>query len=240
MQLRRPARATRTRRGMSMVEVLVSIAIMLAVAGLLAYPLMGVLQVQQRKAAKQLVMTYERLHDEAALRNRTFRVIFDLDNSKMKIEVGEARAIIYTSTEQRLKYEEAERRKIALMDDEEKARYLAARKPFEKLQSNFKDEWQLPTSLRFGGVYTPQYGKLMTQEDLPEDPEEGNREIYSYVFANGFTEHTVIWLVDANEEDEGWTVVVEPLSGKVRLLPELVDWEDTIGRIPEEGPDLPS
>ena len=50
------------------------------------------------------------------------------------------------------------------------------------------------------------------------DPEEGQpRVIYSYVFPNGFTEHTVIWLTEKDDPTSGWTIVVEPLSGNVRL-----------------------
>ena len=157
----------------------------------------------------------------------------------LKIEVGEARAIIYTTAEQREKYEEAERRKMAMMDDEELARHKSKAKPFEKLSANFKDEWELPDTLDFGGIYTPQYGKLMTLDELP-DPEDGTRLIYSYVFATGFTEHTVIWLTEKQNPDAGWTIVVEPLSGVVHLHGELVDWQDTTGDLPDEGPDLPS
>jgi len=200
----------------------------------------GLFRIKQRKAAKRMVMLYQRLHDEAALRNRTFRVVFDLDNAKTRVEVGEARAVIYTSTEQRERYEEETRRKLALMSDEERAAWERARQPFEKLQSALAPEWELPSGLAIGGVYTPQYGQMMTVEDLPEDPEDGPREIYSYVFANGFTEHTVIWLVDTSDPDEGWTVWVEPLSGLIHLEGELIDWEDTIDDLPEEGPALPS
>jgi type II secretory pathway pseudopilin PulG len=225
---------------MSLVELMVAMAIMLALTAVAVPSLAGIFQLRERKAAKQLVLTYQRLHDEAALRNRTFRLIYDLDADKMKIEVGEARAVIYTTAEQREKYEESERRKVAMMDDEELALYKGTKKPFDKLSANFKDEWELPNTLEFGGVYTPQYGKMMTREDLPDEPDEGTRLIYSYVFASGFTEHTVIWLTERKDPKAGWTVVVEPLSGVVHLHGELIDWEDTVGDLPDEGPDLPS
>ncbi len=215
------------------------IAILLALVAVMVPGLGGLMKVQERRAAKQLVMLYERLHDEAVLRNRTFRMSYDLDANQVKIEVGLARAVIYTDNEQRERYEEELARRLALMSDEERAAYERRRQPFEKLQANFEDTFKLPSGLEFGGIYTPQYGRLMTRDDLPDSPEEGPRQIYSYVFPNGFTEHTVIWLVERDDPTSGWTVVVEPLSGRVHLYGELVDWEDTVQDIPDEGPDLP-
>lgn len=227
------------RRGVSIMEVMVVIAILLALVVVMVPAVSAVLQVQERRAAKQLAMLYQRLHDEAVLRNRTFRMVYDLDAGKTKIEVGLARAVIYTDADQRERYEEELTRKLALMDEEERAAYERARQPFEKLEANFSDTFDLPSGLVFGGIYTPQYGKMMTREELPTDPEDGTRLIYSYVFPNGFTEHTVVWLAEKGNPEEGWTIVVEPLSGKVTLHGELVDWEDTIEDIPDEGPRLP-
>lgn len=226
------------RRGLSIMEVMVVVAILLALVVVMVPAVNSVLMIQERRAAKQLVMLYQRLHDEAVLRNRTFRMVYDLDAGKTKIEVGLARAVIYTDTDQRERYEEELTRKLALMDEEERAAYERARQPFEKLEANFQDTFDLPKGLQFGGIYTPQYGKMMTREELP-DPEDGTRLIYSYVFPNGFTEHTVIWLTETGNPTEGWTIVVEPLSGRVMLYGELIDWEDTIEDIPDEGPRLP-
>ena len=232
--------ARRNRGGMTLVEVMVVLALMLALMAILVPAMSAILGLNQRAAAKKLVITYDRLHDEAVLQNNSFRIIYDLDANKYSIEVGEQGAIIYTSTEQREAYEEQKRRAVALMSDEELAMYHATKKPFDKVKSAYKDEVEMPRGVHLAGVYTPQYGKMMTVDDLPEDPEDGTRMLYSYVFGNGFTEHTVIWITDIDDEDVGWTIVVEPLSGKVQLMPELIEWEDTIGDVPEDGPDLPS
>ncbi len=233
-------RIRRNRGGMSLVEVMVVIALMLALMAILVPSMSAILGLNQRSAAKKLVLTYDRLHDEAVLQNNSFRIVYDLDANKYAVEVGEQGAIIYTSSEQRLEYEEELRRRLALMDEEELRVYHARTQPFEKVKSAFKDEVQMPRGVMLAGVYTPQYGKMMMVDDLPEDPEDGDRLLYSYVFGNGFTEHTVIWVTDIDDEDTGWTIVVEPLSGKVDLIPELVEWEDTVDDIPEDGPSLPA
>lgn len=229
----------RSRRGLSIMEVMVVIAILLALVVVMVPAVNSVLQLQERKAAKQLVMLYQRLHDESVLRNRTFRLIYDLDANTVKVEVGLARAVIYTDSDQRERYEQELSRRLALMDDEERAAYERRRQPFEKLQANFKDTYEMPYGLEIGGVYTAQYGKMMTKDELP-DGEGETRQIFSYVFPNGFTEHTVIWLTERADPESGWTIVVEPLSGNVHLHGELIEWEDTIEDIPDEGPGLPS
>lgn len=230
----------RYRQGISLMEVLVVISILLALMVVAAPAIGSILKLEQRRSAKRVAMLYERLHDEAVLRNHTFRIQFNLASNEYKVEVGEARAVIYSTPEQRDRYEEETTRKLALMDEEERRQHEASRKPFERLNAHFKSEFKLPKGLEIGGIYTPQYGKMMTLDELPDDPEDGPPVVESYVFASGFTEHTVIWLTEEGEPDEGWTIVVEPLSGRVHLHGELVDWEDTIDEIPDEGPSLPS
>jgi hypothetical protein len=45
-------------------------------------------------------------------------------------------------------------------------------------------------------------------------------------------------IVDADDPEDGWTIEVEPLTGKVNLEPEIVDPEESLSWIPDEGPEL--
>jgi len=222
-------------------EVMVVIAVLLSLVAVLVPSLSSLLQLRQRRAATELGMLYNQLHDEAVLYNATFRVRFDLQSDTYHVDVGETRAIIYSSPEQREKYEEERRQKLAMMSDEERERWLAEHRPFKKLQSKFKSEFKLPRNTRIFGVYTPQYGKFMTEEELHDLDESETRDLYSYVFSTGFTEHTLIWITeDEDDPEEGYTVEVEPLSGKVHVHGELIDFEDSFEWVPDEGPDLPT
>jgi len=51
----------------------------------------------------------------------------------------------------------------------------------------------------------------------------------------------LIWITeDEDDPEEGYTVEVEPLSGKVHVHGELIDFEDSFEWVPDEGPDLPT
>lgn len=232
-------RSRRSRRGMTLMEILVALAIMIAVAVVLVPSATSIFELRQRKAAKELVLLYQQLNDEAVLRNATFRVVYDLRNNTYEVEVTEGGALIYSSADQRERLEEERERMLSFMSEEEKAARMQREKPFQQLQGHFRTQFELPRGVRLYGVYTPQYEAMVTVDDVEED-DEGSALVYSYVFSNGFSERTLVWLVDEDDPEDGWTVEVEPLSGRVRLHGELIDWRDADRDVPESGPTLPS
>ncbi len=74
---------------MTLIEIMVVVALIALVMGVSVPTLRGVLDAEQAGAARELVMTYRYLRDEAALRNVTFRVAYNLDARTYKVEVGE-------------------------------------------------------------------------------------------------------------------------------------------------------
>jgi len=233
---------------MSLLEVMVVVVIMLAMV-IVAVPALGSLfSLQQRKAAKDLVLVYHRLHDEAILRNVSFRIGFDLEGNSYSIETGEPGALIFDNPEDRESWEEMRDARFALMTDEELKQHEAARRPFEKISEGLSETHKLPAGVRIGGVYTPQYSEMMRPEAYGgEEIEAFNVEgeeipgkVFSYIFPNGMSEHTVIWIVSEDEPKDGYTIEIEPLSGKIQLHRELLDWEDSYDFVPEEGPELPA
>ncbi len=231
-----------SRRGISLMEVMVVIAIMLVLIAVMVPATRSLLELQQRSAGRKLAITYERLHDEAVMRNRSFRVVYYLDQDKYVVEAGEAGALLAATPEEREAYTREVQEKLEDMDDEEKRLWrMSKQQPFESLGADGRMEVQLPSGVKLGGVYTPQYGRMVRPgEKLEADGEEDDLKVMSYVLNNGFTEHTLVWLVDANDPDDGWTLEVEPLSGVVHLHGELIHIEDLRNEIPEEGPSLPN
>lgn len=243
------APSRRGRRGMSLVEVMVVISLLLLLIVVMIPSLNSVFQLQQRKSAQALALTYERLHDEAVLRNRTYRILFYLDENRYVVEAGEPEALVAATPEDRERFENERREKLALMDDEEKAKFLNKNKqPFESLGTDGRMEVQFPPGVRLAGVYTPQYGKMVEPGSLKksssrkdgDDEEEEKLIVYSYVMSDGFTEHTVIWLSDESDPTNGWTIEVEPLTGVVTLHGEVLDPRDRYEFVPKEGPSLPN
>ncbi len=212
---------------MSLLEVLVVIAIALALVAIAVPSLMSILKLQQRRAAGDLAITYGLLHDEAVMRNATFRIAYHLDADYYEIEVGDASTLIFEDPEQREDAEEEQRRKLRKYTKKQLARGDGPQEEstFMAVAAKFQTKVELPAGTRFRGVYTPQYGELIEPSGDEEDPEDP-LIVYTYIFGNGFTEHTVVQLVDVDDEEVGYTIEVEPLSGVVHLHPEIVELRD--------------
>jgi hypothetical protein len=221
--------------------MMVVIAIILALTAVLLPTGRALFQLNQRAAARQIAMLYERLHDEAVMRDRSFRITWMLDENRYVIEPGEAGALIAAGPEERERYEAEVKSKLALMDKDQKHDWMMKnRQPFEIIEAAGKMEVELPGGVRLGGIYTPQYGRMIRPGDKLEGMEKDDPlKVFSYVMNNGFIEHTLIWLVETSDPTDGWTVEVEPMSGSVKLIGELVNPEDAFAWLPQDPPTLP-
>jgi len=232
--------APRRRGGFTVLEVMVVIAILIAVVAVSAPALGNILALEQRRAARDLALTYERLHDEAVLRNVTFRIAYHLDGNFYTVEVGDPDTLIFDDPRKREDYEEALRDKLSRFSEEERVQAMQAESRFETIDTFHQQRIELPNGTRFGGVYTPQYEDFVRPSGEDEEDPEEPLVVYSYLFANGFAEPTVVQLVEARHPDEGFTVVVEPLSGRVELKGELLEQHDVFRDVPDEGPEMPN
>ncbi len=227
---------------MSLIELLVVLAIGLLLIGVMIPTTRSMLALDQRAAARKIALLYQRLHDEAIMRNRTFRIAYYLDEGRYVVEPGEPGALIAASPEERETFEEEVRRKLALMDEEQKkAWFQSNRQPFESLAKEGMFEVELPHSVVFAGFYTAQYGADMIRpgERLPGSDKEDPLKVFSFVMSNGFTEHTMVQLAARNDPDDGFTIEVEPLSGVVQLHGDLVEPREANTFVPAEPPALP-
>jgi type II secretory pathway pseudopilin PulG len=226
---------------MSLIEILVVLAIGLLLVAVMVPATRSMLALDQRAAARSLAQLYQRLHDEAIMRNRTFRIAFYLDENRYVVEPGEPGALIAASPEERETFEAETRRKLALMDDEQKkAWFQSNRQPFESLGREGTFEIQVPHSVVLSGFYTAQYGRVIhSGERLAGSEKDDPLRVFSYVMSNGFIEHTMIQLTSRNDPTEGFTVEVEPLSGIVQLYPEIRGPEDSFQFVPDTPPALP-
>jgi len=234
------------RRGLTLIEILVALAVMALVAAISIPTLEGLLALKQRSAAKDLAQTYTWLLDEAALRNVAFRMVYNLDRSTWMIEAGDPSTLVFSNPEAREEHDEKledamtryTKREIAEGEaediEEQRGRFVGLG------DIAFKSAQTLPNGTRFSYVYTPQYEEegITPTEDGPPDEEEEDRIAYTYVFPDGTAEHTVIRIVDEDDESEGWSIEVLPISGDIRLTPDLVDPSESMEWIPDEGPEI--
>jgi len=222
---------------------MVVIAIMAVVIGIGVPSLAAIFDVQQRGAARELAMTYSFLVNEAAMRNVTFRIAYNLDARTYKIEVGDPNTLVFSDPAARAQYEqekESEMKRFSKSDtlaDGEEAETPDPLDRFSGLTSpGFETAVELPSNSMFAYVYTPQYdGPQTPSEEAPESPED-EKIVYSYVFANGVSEHSVVRIVSIDDPEDGYTVEVEPLSGRVSVESEETDIGASMAWIPSEAP----
>lgn len=107
---------------------------------------------------------------------------------------------------------------------------LAAARPepinqFQRIGDGPLGPRQLPRGIRFGSIWTPAWEDPVRSDPLAEtepsgdgdEGEEGERSrvLYTHIFPTGYAEDTVLWLEDGR--DDGTALVVEPLTGRVRI-----------------------
>lgn len=234
---------------MTLIEIIVVMALLVGLLAVAVPAYQTVFDVNMRGAAKELAQTYKWLQDEAAMRNVTFRMTIDLDRGTWKVEAGDPRSLVYSTPEEREAAEDdlestMKRYTAREIAEDADAQEEIAKKSGGKFAGlddvSFTTEQQLPNNVQFAWVYTPQYGeegKEPTEGGPPEDPAE-DAIAYTHIFPDGTSEHTVVRIVDAEDPEDGWTIEVEPLTGRVNLEPEIVDPEESLSWIPEEGPEL--
>ena len=227
---------------MTLVEIMVALAVIVMVTAVAIPSMAAVFDLEQRAAAKELTETYRMLQTEAMLRNVSFRVGYNLDRRTWWVDVGDPSALVYSDPRAREEAEEERRSKLKRFtrkeieageaDDiiNEGGRFTGLNTPF------FETKHELPADCKFAFVFTPQYGEAVTpSEEMPEDPEE-ERVAYSHVFPDGTMEYTVVRIVDIYDPADGYTVEVEPFSGKVHLDTEDTEVGSKQGWIPSEAP----
>lgn len=235
----------RARRAMTLVEVMVTISIIVVVMGLAIPSLALLLDLRQRQAVDRLATTFAYLRDEATLRNVTFRMVFDVDRHAWAVQAGAPDATIFTSAEERIRWEEDLEDRLSRFTERE-LEEGAADELMEQTgrYSNFTDvnldtQVALPGGSRFGWVYTPQYEEpVEPAEEPPEDPEE-DQLVYAHIFPDGQMEFAVIRIVGDVDPEDGYTLVVEPLTGRIHVLNEQVEYDEVYEWLPESAPELP-
>lgn len=235
------------RKGLTLIEIMVVMAIIAIVLAVGMPAISGVLALKQQAAITELSKTYVWLIDEAAMRNATFRIAYNLDRNTWKVEAGDPDTLVFASPEEREEHDEEISDLMSQFTKRELEEGAAAElddktSRFEGLDDPvFTTEQTLPDGIMFAFIYTPQYGDdgRRPNPDGPSDDPEEDILAYTYIFPDGTAEHTVIRIVDSSDAEDGYTLEVEPLSGVVKVtFEDVTEPSDALSWIPDEGPPL--
>lgn len=230
------------RRGFTVIELIIVLAVISLIAVVAVPALNSILGMEQHTAIKELGQTLTWLQEEASLRNVAFRMEINLDRNTWKVTQGDPTSLIFATPEEaedfrdeqkdkmkRYTKRQAEENNINLDDNPDK---------FDQIDDPiFTSGATLPEGLAFAFVYTPQYGNdgITPNPELPEEPED-EAIAYIHVFPDGSAEHAVIRIINIDDEEEGYSLEMEPMGGGVKLTDEIIDPEDSMSWLPDEGP----
>ncbi len=189
----------RTESGFTLVELLIVVSLVALLAGLAAPAVGSLTGANAKQAAGELAGAMRYLFDTAALRHAPCRLAIDLDNRAYWPECAPAAGGVARSPDD--DEEDLERRFPGEKNAE--LRRLLARTEFGKFSDRLVERRELPGRTTFGKVRV-----------------EGRREVesgtvYVHFFAGGRAQRAFVPVADG---DNRYTVVVEPFTGRARVV----------------------
>jgi general secretion pathway protein H len=203
--------ARRAARGVTLIEVLITVAIVAIVMGIAFIGSSAVVGARLKRSTTLVASAVKVAYGHANASSKTVRLVFDFDAQKLLIEQSADRHLLErgqtggaegaTALEK-----EAQEAAAALRDGPR-----APRASFEPATAmGFSAEGkELPAGIRFWQVHTGH-----------QDEPIAEGRAYLYFFPGGLTENAAVQLKGGDGEDEGdfMTVLVAPLTGRATIL----------------------
>lgn len=199
-------------RGFTLLELLIVSGLVIAIALVVIPSAQSVLGLRAKEAASKMAAAIRAMYGESVLSGRTCRLVFDLDERAYWPECAEGRVRIQEMEESRRgqRYEE-ERRDRARNDLQAQAmQEVEAKSAFTAFEGKMVRRQELPDGVYFDSVWT---------RHQPEPYSAGTA--FLYFFPHGETERAYIHV--ARDEDDVFTVIVDPVTGRTRVLGERVE-----------------
>ncbi len=200
------APARHRERGFTLIELVIVVAV-IGLLALLAAPALGTITgANVREAAGQLAGGMRYLFDTAALRHSTCRMALDTEHRAWWAECAEGAAAALGDPKAAAREDEELARRFPDEKDEQ-VRKLLARTTFGSFSDRLVEKRELPGRAGFG--------KLKI-----EGAPDAEGVAYVYFFPGGQAQRAFVPVVDGSNV---FTVVVEPFTGRARVVPGAVE-----------------
>jgi len=218
-------------RGMTVVELIVVMAIVASIMGLGASMLGVVGQGTLKKDATRLAAVIKYTYSNAGINNTRYRLVLDLEAGEYFTEVTDQPLITLAERDADLEMLTAEAleagrikdRATELFDEKEENPFGVNRRiTFQRVQDALIKDEKLSEGIRIDKVYSPRF---------PDQPVTEGKMAMSF-FPNGYTEPVLIILKD--EKGGAFSLLTEPMTGRVRLFSEEINPPRGFGEVEEE------
>lgn len=216
-------RSARRERGLTLIEIMVAIMLATVLVAVTIPAFNAATDSDLNSVAVRISGASRACFGEAAIKNVTLRLAYDLDAQAYWVEafpgtfqlIAEERDLDEVRDEEAEKAEEDKRKKeledrYAAEEDMEASTLVAS---FVPVQVGFVEPQQVPRRLKIKGVRTPQFRQVVT-----------TGKVYTHFFPNGWAERTLVYL-----EDKGGSVLTletQPITGRVIIHEGELDWNE--------------
>jgi len=183
--------------GFTLIEIMGVLLIITLILGMAIPGIRSQYRYYIRSSARKLAATMAFLYDSAVLNQRTYRIVYDLDNHKYWIESAAGELLIKEK-------EEEEAFQLDKEDEEEEG----SKPKFQKPEGKLGKETKLQKGVKFKSVILPRYEEPFTSGIT-----------YTYILPQGYVEETWIQLTD--QEEKVYTITVNSLTGRTKIFPRL-------------------
>ncbi|RMG97994.1 MAG: type II secretion system protein [Deltaproteobacteria bacterium] len=238
----------RAPRGMTLIEIMVVVGVFALMASMVVVGFGTKRSAELNEAVTDLANTMRFAFDKSRVTGRYYRLLIDLDENRFSLQVADE-AMFLSPTDRdgkTLVLSEAEREERARRDEQAKEAYF---RQIEALGGGGGTGGYDPYAVRAKDVprrRPPLFESFSPKNELsslgkPIVLPEGARVVYVrtaedpqpitsgqaaiYFFPPGRTQLAHVQIVDERAEDEAYTIVLQPLTGRVKILPERVDLE---------------
>lgn len=199
--------AAAVRRGITLIEILVVLAIIVGIFGATFATLSVMTAGELRGATARLASTIEHIHGRSAINGMRYQLVLDLDTNTYWAECSEENIALEAGMAGGVVGEEASNEFLRYDEDDEEA---------DPFGMNLTQVWDdcteplIPTREVRSGIVID---RVLTTHQL--DPYEEGVATIGF-FPDGSVEQSIIWLKE-DDGEAGMTIFIQPITGRVTV-----------------------